>query len=65
MREIADRLGNVIYWLSVALAWLLAIAAFTIQNKGDEVIPLFLGLAVASYLFGWGVRYILSGKTTP
>lgn len=61
----AARLGNVIYWLAVALAVLCAVTAFSGAYRGDPAVPFLIGVALIAYAVGWIARYVLSGVSSP
>lgn len=62
-----SRLGNVLYWLAntIAVACLLlgfGIAVSNAARDGWAALPVMAAVAVAVYLVGRAVRYVLAGR---
>ncbi len=59
-------LGDILYWLGCGIAALfLAIGvASLVWGEGDRTTTVIFGflMAVLSWLAGWGLRYILTGR---
>ncbi|MFX7010040.1 hypothetical protein ABTI12_20325 [Acinetobacter baumannii] len=54
------RLGDVIYWAGLLLA---AVWTYATCSEASER-GMYAAFAIAAFLLGWAIRYILSGKKT-
>ena len=61
-----ERLGNVLYWAGCILAMALLVGAGWVLAETQDPRPGFWAFvlvpAVAAYLTGWALRYILSNR---
>jgi hypothetical protein len=64
----AERIGNVLYWLGCIVAGLTALLGvgvfFTSQNQGEGllVMTFVLVIALIAWLIGRACRYVLAGR---
>lgn len=62
-KVIAQRLGNFFYWTGFILGLIFVVYSIYDVFSGEEKSWIGLLLFVIFYFFGFGIRYLLSGKT--
>ena len=59
-------LGNILYWLGsgIAVLFLAMDVASLVWGEGDRATTIIFGflMAVLSWLAGWALRYVLTGR---